>query len=111
MRKLTWQASLDYVTDARGCAVQSRDATGLFRIDFQSSDQASLEYSREYELLPAPFVISPGVVVPAGGYTYQTTTAAIRSASSARCPAGCPRRPAPCTAARGRTLASAADGA
>jgi len=76
VRKLTWQASLDYVTDARALAVQSRDATGLFRIDFQSSDQASLEYSHEYELLPAPFAISPGVVVPAGGYAYQTTTAA-----------------------------------
>lgn len=75
IRKLTWQASLDYLTDARALAVQSREATGLFRIDFQSSDQASLEYSREYELLPAPFRIAPGVVVPAGGYTYATTRA------------------------------------
>ena len=31
------------------------------------------EVSREYEWLPAPFVISPGVIVPAGGYTYSTT--------------------------------------
>jgi len=75
IRKLTWQASLDYLTDARALAVQSREAAGLFRIDLQSSDQASLEYSREYELLPAPFRIAPGVVVPAGGYTYATTRA------------------------------------
>jgi hypothetical protein len=73
VRKLTWQASLDYVTDAAALVVQSREASGLFRIDFQSSDQASAEYSREFERLPAPFPISPGVVVPAGGYTASTS--------------------------------------
>ena len=31
------------------------------------------DYSREYELLPATFTIAPGVVVPAGGYTYETS--------------------------------------
>jgi hypothetical protein len=73
IRKYTWQASADYVTDAPAITLQSREVSGLFRIDFQSSDQASVEVSREYELLPAPFVISPGVIVPAGGYTYSTT--------------------------------------
>jgi hypothetical protein len=72
IRKYTFQAGLDYLTDASATTLQGREASGLFRIDFQSSDQASAEYSREYELLPAPFVISPGVVVPAGGYTYST---------------------------------------
>lgn len=70
VRKYTWQGSVDYVTDASATTLQSREVSGLFRIDFQSSDQASVDGSREYELLPAPFVISPGVVVPAGGYTY-----------------------------------------
>lgn len=70
VRKYTWQGSVDYVTDASATTLQSREVSGLFRIDFQSSDQASVDVSREYELLPAPFVISPGVVVPAGGYTY-----------------------------------------
>ncbi len=43
VRKLTWQGSLDYVTDAAATTVQSREAAGLFRVDFQSSDQASAE--------------------------------------------------------------------
>jgi Domain of unknown function (DUF5916)/Carbohydrate family 9 binding domain-like len=73
VRKLTWQASLDYLTNAAATEVQAREASGLFRVDFQSSDQASLEYSREYELLPRPFVIAPGVIVPAGGYSYDST--------------------------------------
>ena len=73
VRKLTWQASLDYVTDASATALQTREANGLFRVDFQSSDSASVEYSREFERLPDRFTIAPGVVVPAGGYAYDTT--------------------------------------
>ena len=73
VRKLTWQASLDYVTDAAATTVQSREASGLFRVDFQSSDQVSAEYTREFERLPDRFVIAPGVVVPAGGYTATTS--------------------------------------
>jgi hypothetical protein len=72
IRKLTWQGSYDYLTDAPGVAVQNREAAGLFRIDFQSSDQLIFEYSREFELLPLRFPISPGVVVPAGSYNYDT---------------------------------------
>jgi hypothetical protein len=72
IRKYTWQGSLDYITDAPAVELQSREAAGLFRIDFQSSDQFSTEYSREFELLPARFAIAPGVIVPAGGYTYST---------------------------------------
>jgi hypothetical protein len=72
VRKVTTQASVDYVTDAAAIELQSREVTGLFRIEFQSSDQLSVEHSREYELLPALFRIAPEVVVPAGEYTYFT---------------------------------------
>jgi hypothetical protein len=72
IRKYTYQGSFDYITDAPGSELQAREASALFRIDFQSSDQFSTEYSREYELLPSRFVIAPGVIVPAGGYTYST---------------------------------------
>jgi len=73
IRKYTWQASLDHVTDAPAVELQSREASGLFRIDFQSSDSFSTEHSREFELLPSRFLIAPGVFVPAGGYTYSAT--------------------------------------
>jgi hypothetical protein len=75
IRKLTWQGSIDYVTDAPAVTVLNREASGLFRIDFQTSDQLMFEYSREYELLPSPFPIAPGIVVPAGGYSYETSRA------------------------------------
>jgi hypothetical protein len=75
VRKLTWQAGLDYITDAAAIALQNREASGLFRIDFQSSDWLAFEHSREYELLPGRFQISPGIIVPAGGYDYHLTRA------------------------------------
>jgi hypothetical protein len=73
IRKLTWQGSLDYVTDAAATTIQNRETRGTFVVDFQSSDQFTVDYTRDFELLPAPFPIATGVRVPAGGYTYSTS--------------------------------------
>jgi hypothetical protein len=72
-RKLTWQGSLTYLTDSHQTAVQKNESQGTFIVDFQNSDQFRLDYTRDYELLPANFKIASGVVVPAGGYTYGTS--------------------------------------
>lgn len=71
VRKYTLQGTLDYFTDARATVVQNRDWRALFQTEFQNSDQLSGEYTRGYELLPRNFTISPGVVVPRGGYASQ----------------------------------------
>ena len=71
VRKFTYLGSLDYVTDARGDSVQNRETRGQFNTEFQSSDHFSIEYTRNYELVPKGFTISPGVVVPADGYSTQ----------------------------------------
>jgi hypothetical protein len=73
VRKLTWQLSGEYVTDAAVRQRQTGEANALFRVDFQSSDQASIEHTREFEYLPAAFTVSPGVVVPQGDYDFQST--------------------------------------
>jgi Domain of unknown function (DUF5916)/Carbohydrate family 9 binding domain-like len=73
VRKLTWQLNLDYLTDARAVQVQAKELSGVFRVDLQSSDSASIEHWREYEFLPGRFTVAPGVVVPAGGYAAETT--------------------------------------
>jgi hypothetical protein len=73
VRKLTWQGSLDYVTDAHVVTLQNREARGTFLLDLQNSDQFSVDVLRDYEFLPQKFTISPGVVVPAGGYVYTTS--------------------------------------
>ncbi|HUR35768.1 MAG TPA: DUF5916 domain-containing protein [Vicinamibacterales bacterium] len=68
VRKYTLLGSLDYVTDARVTRVENKELRGLFQTEFQSSDQYSFEYTHAYELIPRAFTISPGVIVPVGGY-------------------------------------------
>jgi hypothetical protein len=69
IRKYTHEASFEYITDNRN-HLESRDLTGLFRVDFHNSDALSVQYSRLYEFLPAPFPISRGVSIPIGGYSF-----------------------------------------
>lgn len=68
IRKLTWQSTLDYVTDSSVTNVENRSIDGSFGIEFHSGDQATMQYVHEYERLPQSFRIAPGVTVPAGGY-------------------------------------------
>jgi hypothetical protein len=72
IRKFTYQGTFDYYTNADRTELQNRQWTGNFAIEFLNSNQMSAVYKADYELLPADFTISPGVVVPAGGYNYRT---------------------------------------
>jgi len=69
IRKFSWEGSFDRVTNAASGAIENRTVMGTFDIEFHNSDLASLDYTHDYEVLPAAFTISPGVVVPAGPYT------------------------------------------
>jgi hypothetical protein len=74
VRQLSWNANLEYISDAAGEVVEDRTQSGRFGIEFNSSDEVSVSTERSYERLPADFVISPGVVVPGGGYTTNTVS-------------------------------------
>jgi hypothetical protein len=71
IRMLTWQGNLEYVTDAGSSVLEDRIVTGRFGVEFNSSDRVVVLLARQYERLPIDFAISPGVVVPAGGYAYE----------------------------------------
>ena len=75
VRKYNFVGNIDYITNAAATEVQNRQVTGRFQTDFQSSDQFSVEYSREYELVPRSFNIATDVAVPAGGYSWQNVRA------------------------------------
>jgi hypothetical protein len=75
IRKLTWQGSYAHVTDAARSAVQNREAKGTFTVEYQAGDRLQVDYTDDDELVPAKFTISPGVVVPAGAYSYRTSRA------------------------------------
>jgi hypothetical protein len=72
IRKLDWEAGYDYITDSRRTRVENRQVSGTFQIDFNSSDQWTLDYVRDFEYLPRSFQIAPAVILPVGGYDYDT---------------------------------------
>jgi hypothetical protein len=69
VRKWTYEASLDYITDNNN-VLESRDAGLNFRVDFHNSDAFSMSFQREFDLLPEDFDISRNVTIPAGGYSF-----------------------------------------
>ena len=72
VRKLSWEASLDYTTDGAGF-LETRVQSGIFGIEFESSDEFFIDHSLNYEFLKAPFEISPGISIPVGGYEFNNT--------------------------------------
>ncbi|MGH9312812.1 MAG: DUF5916 domain-containing protein [Vicinamibacterales bacterium] len=68
VRKFTWEASLEYILNGAG-SLETRQQSGRFNIELDSSDQFTVEANRNYELLIRPFEVGP-VVVPTGGYNF-----------------------------------------
>ena len=70
VRKFTWDGSGEYVVNVLG-SVESRVVNGHFGTEFESSDVASVEVTRDYELLVQPFTVAgSSVTIPRGGYTF-----------------------------------------
>ena len=70
VRKVSAEGSLDYITDLHG-RLESREAQASTRMEFNGGGFWSTDYTRNYELLKAPFEISRGVVILPGGYSFQ----------------------------------------
>ena len=71
IRKFTYQAQINYITNATDGTLETRELQGLFQIEFESSDRLFLNATDTYEFLPEPFEISDGVVLPEGGYDFR----------------------------------------
>ena len=63
IRKFSWEGSYNYITDAAG-VVETREAQGVFGIEFETSDQFTLTYLRTFDFLKRPFDIAPDVTIP-----------------------------------------------
>jgi len=68
---------MEYITDGAG-RLETREGQAKFTLDFESSDQMVVEYSRNYEFLPEPFEIESGVVIPVGAYNFQDVRASFQ---------------------------------
>ncbi len=72
IRKLNWNGSYDYITDGKRTRVENRQASANFRVDLHNSDEWVLDYTRDFEYLPKNFQIASNVLLPIGGYNYET---------------------------------------
>jgi hypothetical protein len=71
VRKFSTTGSLNYIENGAG-RLETRNVYGEFAIELQNSDRFSVAYTDTYEFLPRPFPIAPPIVLPAGGYTYDS---------------------------------------
>ena len=69
VRRFVGTGSLAYVENLGG-QVETREATGLFTVEWENSDQLTVSAIKSYEFLPLPFRIAPGVTIPVAGYDF-----------------------------------------
>jgi hypothetical protein len=69
VRKFSYTGLVSEISNASG-QVESKNRSLQFSTLFQNSDTFLVHFDRIYELLPRPFAIARGVVVPPGGYDY-----------------------------------------
>jgi hypothetical protein len=77
VRKFTWEATLDYITDPEGL-LETRLQQGAFEIELENADRFTLELADYYEYLPDPFEIASDVVIPVGGYDFRDLRASYQ---------------------------------
>jgi hypothetical protein len=70
VRKFTYEAGFDYITNPDG-VLESREAQGTFKVEFQNSDVATVEYARTFEWIPDTFPIASDVTILPGAYHFQ----------------------------------------
>ncbi|MBK5257759.1 MAG: carbohydrate binding family 9 domain-containing protein [Vicinamibacteria bacterium] len=70
VRRFVWQGNFDRITDPGG-RLETRMVQGLFRTEFENSDQVEVEYTNTFEFLPKEFEIAKDVVLPVGEYGFQ----------------------------------------
>ena len=88
VRKFTWSASAEYIETGTG-TVDTRVWQGRFETEFDNSDEFSLDFSRNYELLRDPFTPAGSPVpIAAGGYSFNDIVAAYRFGAQRRVSGG-----------------------
>ena len=68
VRRFTWEGNIEYIENGAG-VLETRVQTGRFNIEFENSDQFSVDGNFNYEFLDRATRIA-GVLIPAGGYSF-----------------------------------------
>ena len=77
VRKLTWEASLDYFENGAG-EMESRKQQGRFDVELENSDRFTVEAIREFELIVEPFPVGADVEIGPGPYTFTSYRASYQ---------------------------------
>jgi hypothetical protein len=78
VRRFVSAASVDYVENGAGRAM-TRDQVGEVAVEFTNADRIGVTYLNQYEFIPRPFRIAAGVIVPVGGYNWQSVRVGFNS--------------------------------
>jgi hypothetical protein len=71
IRKYVYDGSIEHIENGAG-RLDARVGATEFALEFQNSDRFSVNYTNAFEFLPAPFPIGGDVVLPVGGYRFDT---------------------------------------
>ena len=77
IRRLSWQGSFDFITDAGG-TVETREAVGSFQVELENSDGFDVFFTNTYDLLQRPFAIASDVTIPVGAYNFSDSRVSYR---------------------------------
>jgi hypothetical protein len=69
LRKLEWNAEVDRYVNGRD-DLETRVASGTFRIDFSNSDVLQVTANNDYEFVSTPFRLAGGPIVGIGAYEF-----------------------------------------
>jgi hypothetical protein len=71
IRKVNFEGSFDYITNNERL-LETRRAQVEVRTELESGDHFTVEYTNNYEFLDEEFEIADDVILPVGGYNFQT---------------------------------------
>ena len=71
VRKLTTQASINYVTNNQN-RLDTRETVALFQTELVNTDVAGITYTDTFDRLIRPFPVTSRVRIPIGGYNFHT---------------------------------------
>ncbi len=71
IRRFVYQGSIEYLKNGAG-RLEMRETNASLAVELLNSDLLSVAYLDDYEFIPQPFSIAPGVLVPIGGYDYRS---------------------------------------
>ena len=74
VRKLTWDARLDYIERASDRTLQTRTEAGSFRIEFDSGDLLTADFERTEDRPERAFDLPGGITIRPGVYDYEQAT-------------------------------------